>query len=98
MQPLAKSVNAEKMYAKVFGAEGQALKKVPASELRAILRSFPEDQGKAVILSLYEGWVKPRRARLALMARLRFSPARYLTQYNRMSEPAKKAVFGGIAG
>lgn len=99
LNPIVSIGDAEKIYSKVFGKEGQVLKNVGGSTIRKLMRSLPKASQKDVSSEFIRrmGTKSPGSAGFEDIG-TSFSPARYITQYNKMPNEAKKAVFDRVPG
>jgi len=94
LQPIVKSGMAEQVYRRMFGAEGQALRKVPTTEVRALMRSLPEGARRDVQAEVVRrmGLATPGAQDIAGAA---FSPNTFMTNWNRLGEKSRSALFHG---
>lgn len=94
LQPIIKNGMSEQVYRRMFSADGKALRNIPATEVRALMRSLPEGARKDV-----QGEVV-RRMGLATAGKQdiagdSFSPNVFMTNWNRLGEKSRAALFHG---
>lgn len=98
LNPIASVNDAEKIYRKVFGQDGKALKNIGASDLRRIMSSIPEQSRKDVAAEFVKRMGMSTPGTSGFDGAASFSPARFLTQYNSMGPASRKAVFDRVPG
>lgn len=93
LQPTVKGGVAERVYSKIFGQEGQVLRKPNLDEISNLMDAMPDSAKKDIEgefvrrMGLASPGVQDETGEL-------FSPARFLTNWNRLSDGVKDKVFG----
>lgn len=98
LKPIRTASSAEKVYNKVFGVDGKALKNIGASDLRSLMSSLPEASRKDVAAEFVKRMGMSTPGNAGFDGAASFSPGRFLTQYDNMRAPARKAVFDRVPG
>ena len=99
LQPLVKGNTVDDIYNAVFGNEMRNLKVQSPTTIRTLMKSLPEAERKDVASEFIRrmGMPSPGAAG-AEGIQEGFNPARFLTNYNKMQDPVKSAVFSGVDG
>ena len=99
LQPIVKGNTVDDIYNAVFGNEVRNLKVQSPTTIRSLMKSLPEAERKDVTAEFIRrmGMPSPGAAGTEGIEQ-GFSPARFMTNYNKMLKPVKSAVFGGIDG
>ena len=97
LRPIVQSGSADKIYNKVFGPEGQALKST-TSTIRSLVKSIPKEDSQVMAAEFVRRMGQSTPGQAGFDGAASFSPARFLTQYNKMPDGAKSAVFNTVPG
>lgn len=97
LRPIVQSGAADKIYNKVFGPEGQALR-TTTSTIRSLVRSIPKEDSQVMAAEFVRRMGQSAPSQAGFERAVAFSPARFLTQYNKMPDGAKNAVFNTVPG
>ena len=98
LQPLVKSNDAGKIYRAVFGPASGTLKRETTPKIRQLMKSLPSEE-RADVVAEFVRRMGQRKSGAMGADEIEFSPAEFLTQYNKMKrEGLDKVVFGSVKG
>ncbi|HGY3717956.1 TPA: hypothetical protein ACNVDX_003639 [Citrobacter gillenii] len=96
LNPLARLQTADAVYKNLFGAEGKAAKAIDPGRAAALMKSLPENIKGEVISEVIQRLGEARSGAQGA-AGGEFSPATFLTNWNKLPSGAKKVLFADAA-
>jgi hypothetical protein len=94
LQPIVKNGMAEQVYRRMFGAEGKALRNIPASEVNALMKSLPVGSRQDVQAEIVRRMGMSTSGAQDLAGEA-FSPSVFMTNWNRLGDKTRNALFHG---